>query len=142
MDQLEAEYIVKCLEDGVVPVNSIFYMTAGREKETQNIIETLRAIKNNESKILFVHGDYGVGKTHFLEIAKSNAIKSNFIVSHITLSSRESPLSEMVWVYAAIMKNISFAGCSSPSPLISFLDEWLNYVNKKVMKHRGKRCVP
>ena len=140
MNQLTAERIVNALESGIVPIEDVDFFSIGREKECAHIEYLLHSVENGNSEILFVHGDYGVGKTHLLGLTKVMALERKFIVSHVTLSSRECPLSKMVWVYGSILRNLTYKDLDKPASLISFLDVWLKLVDDTVSKSRRLPC--
>ena len=140
MDKIVAERIINSLECGIVPMDDVGFFTTGRASEIEEIKILLNDTKSGKSKLLFVHGDYGIGKTHFLALTKNEALENKFLVSHVTLTSRECPLSQMEYVYANILKNISFKGQQSPSGFLSFLDLWLGLVNEKFKKDINKKC--
>lgn len=140
MNRLIAERIINALESGVVPIDDIQHFNMGRQKEYLCLVDLLNATKKGESEIMFVHGDYGVGKTHILGLMKKKAHDMNFIVSYVSLSSRECPLSEMVWVYSSILSNLTYRDTEKPTSLISFLDLWLDLVEKKILPFKKHRC--
>jgi hypothetical protein len=140
MNQLTAERIINSLESGIVPIEDVDFFNTGRGKECAYIEELLHSVEGGASDILFVHGDYGIGKTHLLGLTKVIALERKFIVSHVTLSSRECPLSKMTWVYGNILRNITYKDFNKPTSLISFLDLWLQLVNDKVLKFRKRPC--
>jgi hypothetical protein len=140
MNTLIAERIINSLESGIVPVNDVHYFSIGRKDQDINLDNLLKATKNGESKILFIHGDYGIGKTHILALTRLKALKMDFLVSHVTLSSRENPLSKLTWVYFSILKNLTYGDLNKPGSMMSFLDLWLGLAERKVLKYKSKPC--
>ncbi len=140
MDKLTAERIINALDSGVVSYDDVDYFNIGRSNEIAQIETLLRNTKKGDSNILFVHGDYGVGKTHILNLTKEKALRDKFVVSYVTLSSRECPLSKMVWVYGDILKNMSFRAENENLGLLSFLDMWLELVENRISKYRNDQC--
>jgi len=140
MDKLTAERIINALESGVVSYDDVDYFNIGRDKEIAKIETLLENTKKGGSNILFIHGDYGVGKTHILNLTKEKALSHKFVVSYVTLSSRECPLSNMVWVYGDILKNMSFQAENENLGLLSFLDLWLELVENEISKYRNDKC--
>ena len=140
MEKDVADRILNCLECGIVPIDDVALFSAGREKEISLINKLLDETASGESGLLFVHGDYGIGKTHILALTKNNALKRKFIVSHVTLTSRECPLSHIEYVYSNILKDICFESQRFSSGFYSFLDLWFGLVEERVLKHKNERC--
>jgi len=108
MDRYTADKIINCLECGIVPMDCVKYFSAGREKEIGLIQKLLSETESGNSGLLFVHGHYGIGKTHILGLTLDCALERGFIASHVTLTSRECPLSHLNDVYRNILKNLFF----------------------------------
>ena len=135
IDKNTADRIINSLECGIVPQNAAHLFNAGRQKEINYIDERLNKVKSGSSDLLFVHGDYGSGKTHTLDMIQHNALKNNFLVSYITLTSRECPLSHLDLVYNNILKNLCFLNQKFNSGLKSFLELWLNLLTEKIFTY-------
>ena len=140
MDRDTADKIINSLECGIVPMDCVKYFSAGRENEIELIENLLSKTESDNSGLLFVHGDYGAGKTHILALALNYAFERKFIASHITLTSRECPLSNLNYVYRNILKNLCFSGQQHKSGFYSFLQSWLSLTAKKVLSHKDERC--
>jgi hypothetical protein len=140
MDKDTADNIINCLESGVVPIDYVKYFSAGRENEIELIKNLLFETECGNSGLLFVHGDYGIGKTHILALALNYALERKFLASHITLTSRECPLSRLNDVYRNILTNLCFSDQKHKSGFYSFLESWLSFTTKKVLSHKDERC--
>lgn len=88
IDKNTADKIINSLECGVVPVNAVHFFNAGREKEIKLIDKKLTETASGKSELIFIHGDYGTGKTHLLDFTVTMALKRKFLASHISLTSR------------------------------------------------------
>jgi len=140
MDRYTADKIINCLECGIVPMDCVKYFSAGREKEIGLIQKLLSETESGNSGLLFVHGHYGIGKTHILGLTLDCALERGFIASHVTLTSRECPLSHLNDVYRNILKNLCFSGQQHKSGFYSFLESWLNLTAQKILSHKDERC--
>ncbi len=140
IDKDTADRIINSLECGIVPQNAAYLFNAGRQQEINHIEERLNKVKAGNSELLFIHGDYGIGKTHTLDMIQRNALKNNFLVSYITLTSRECPLSHLSLVYKNILKNLCFEKQKHKSGLYSFLELCHTFLTERIFEHKNERC--
>jgi hypothetical protein len=143
LDKNVAKAIISSLSAGTVPVQYVQYYDVGRQQQ-KGTVE--KEIETNSSKLRFVNGDYGTGKTHFLATIRHRAIENDYVPTHVVLSPRGTPLHDLAAVYSRIVKNLVVDEQDKISPMESVLEflfevfqNWLkNYVNGK--RSRCEKC--
>lgn len=87
-DSVTARQALEALRLGVVPTFHLGTYTVGRDIELAVIYRDLESA-TRDGGFRVVVGDYGTGKTHFLEMAELLALESGFLATRATLDSRE-----------------------------------------------------
>ena len=82
----ERDGIVQALRAGVVPRIGIQHVQVGRVGEVREVVRDIDRIADGGSAVRFIIGDYGSGKTFFLNLARSIAIQRKLVVVHADLS--------------------------------------------------------
>jgi hypothetical protein len=133
-----AQAIISSLEAGTVPIGYSQYYDVGRRSQN----ETVRnEIEENSSKLRFINGDYGTGKTHFLSAIRNWAIQNEYSASHVILSPRGAPLYNLEAVYSRILKNLVFEDQDVSSPIEAVL-EFVFLEFKKFLSEYMKLDMP
>ncbi len=102
----EARTIIESLRKGVVPVAHVPRFSVGRERWLSYIRSDLRDfIAHGGSKVRFINGDYGDGKTHFMSVIGHLAREAGFAVSFVVLT-REVPLHKFELVYRDVARQL------------------------------------
>jgi hypothetical protein len=87
-DSVTARQAIEALRLGVVPTSHLDTYTVGRDVELVVVLKDLEsAVRDGGFRVVL--GDYGTGKTHFLEMAELLALESGFLATRATLDSRE-----------------------------------------------------
>jgi hypothetical protein len=103
----EARKIIEHLRKGSVPVEQVDLFSVGREKWLQFIEDDLQNyIAEGGSKVRFINGDYGDGKTHFMSIIRHLALSLDFAVSFVVLT-RDVPIHKFEVVYQSIVQQLT-----------------------------------
>jgi len=88
-DSITARQALEALRLGVVPTSHLDTYTVGRDIELAVIYQDLNfATRDGGFRVML--GDYGTGKTHFLEMAELLALEMGFLATRATLDSREA----------------------------------------------------
>ena len=103
--QFKARQIIESLKLGVVPYDHVGEFTFGRDKEISRIENWLA---DTEGGSLILSGEYGVGKTHFLEYVYSMALENGWAVSMVQLDPNELPLHKPKTIYEYIIHSFKF----------------------------------
>lgn len=76
----ERDTIIRALSAGVVPKLGLRHIQVGRARETTEIIRDVERIGDGGATIRFVIGEYGSGKTFFLNLVRLIALEKGMVV--------------------------------------------------------------
>jgi len=121
-----AQDIIAAFRNGVAPNIGLLSISVGRKNLFKDINVQLNEVERGKSKLKFINGAYGSGKTHTLMVLREFAFKNNFASSYITLSPRECPLFDLGIVYRHIVKGLRTAKCREKPALETIIQDWIN----------------
>jgi len=101
---------VQALQAGVVPRTGIQHIQVARENEIREMKKDIERIADGGSGIRFVIGDYGSGKTFFLNLVREMALSRKLVTVHCDLSSARRLYStggQARALYSELMRNMS-----------------------------------
>jgi hypothetical protein len=107
-DQFRARQTLEALRFGIVPVQDVETLTIGLEAERVSLDRALARGKERGGDTLAVIGDYGYGKSHFVELAARRALRENFLVSVASLDLVEVPPGKANEIYKALVRSIRY----------------------------------
>jgi len=138
----EARQILRSVNDGVVPLDLVHWFSVGRRKQLVIVAKGLDSTEGGKSRMLFVDGTYGAGKTHFLGLVTRQALKRRFLVTHVVLTPRECPLSSLTAIYRAILRGLRSPECPQRPAISDILERWLTLCMKTVLtpEHLTRTC--
>src|ERR1700731_4489067 len=76
----ERDAIIQALRAGVVPKFGLRHIQVGRARELEAMIEDLERIAWGGAGLRFIIGEYGAGKTLFLNLIRLIALERNLVV--------------------------------------------------------------
>ena len=76
----ERDTIIQALRAGVVPRVGLQHIQVGRARETEEMVRDIERIGEGGSAIRFVIGEYGSGKTFFLNLIRLVALQKGLVV--------------------------------------------------------------
>jgi P-loop Domain of unknown function (DUF2791) len=82
----DREAILQSLTAGVVPRRGQQHIQVGRALEVSAVIEDLDRIVDGGSAVRFVIGEYGAGKSFFLQLIRAIALEKNLVTMHADLT--------------------------------------------------------
>jgi len=118
----QARAIIEGLRKGVVPSDYIPFFTVGRQNWIKFVDEDLNNyIAEGGSKVRFINGDYGDGKTHFMSVIQCLALQEKFATSFVVLT-RDVPIHKFEVVYQEIVTQLrgNFEGIG----IRYLIDDW------------------
>jgi hypothetical protein len=103
----EARATIRRLRTGVVPMMDIEHLSVGYGKAKQTADEAFDALlAGNRPRTLFIRGEWGTGKTHFLSFIRGAAVGRGFATTTINLNARSAALNFPQRFYLALMDNL------------------------------------
>ena len=82
----DRDAIVQSLRAGVVPRAGQQHVQVGRHHEVNSLVRDIDRIADGGSTARFVIGEYGSGKTFFLNLVRSIALKQKLVTMHADLA--------------------------------------------------------
>ncbi len=107
-DQFRARQTLEALRLGIVPVQDAETLTIGLEAERVTLDRALDRSRERSGDVLAVIGDYGFGKSHFIELAARRALRENFIVASASLDLVETPPGKAHKIYEALVSSLRY----------------------------------
>lgn len=82
----DRDTIVQALRAGVVPKLGLQHIQVGRAREIGELVKDIERISDDGSAIRFVIGEYGSGKTFFLNLIRTIALEKGLVVMSADLA--------------------------------------------------------
>jgi hypothetical protein len=82
----DRDLIVQALSAGVVPRVGLRHIQVGRSREVEALVRDIDRIADAGSAIRFVVGEYGAGKTFFLNLVRLIALERKLVTVHADLA--------------------------------------------------------
>ncbi len=142
IDQLksfEARSIIEELRKGSVPIEYVPVFTVGRKNWLTFIEDDLENyIGQGGSKVRFISGDYGDGKTHFMSVIRHLAMEKGFAVSFVVLT-RDVPIHKFETVYQSIVQQLQ--GNFNGVGIRNLLGDWLDKLTRTLTDGSDEECL-
>lgn len=107
-DQFRARQTLEALRLGIVPVQDVETLTIGLEAERVSLDRALARSKERGGDAMAVIGDYGFGKSHFVELAARRALRENCLVASASLDLVEVPPGKANEIYGALVRGLRY----------------------------------
>ena len=128
----DRDTVLQSLRAGVVPRTGLHLIQVGRAKEVEALLRDIERFADGGSGIRFVIGEYGSGKTFFLNLIRSIALEKKLVTVHADLTPDrrlQASGGQARSLYAELMRNISTRskpdGGAMPSVVERFVSEAL-----------------
>lgn len=82
----ERDTIIQALRAGVVPKLGLQHIQVGRVREIEELVKDIERISEGGSTIRFIIGEYGSGKTFFLNLIRLVALEKGLVVMSADLA--------------------------------------------------------
>ncbi|CCH32859.1 ATP-binding protein [Actinosynnema sp. NPDC047251] len=82
----DRDAIIQSLRAGVVPRSGQQHVQVGRVREVESLLRNLDSVADGGSTARFVIGEYGSGKTFFLNLVRAAALKKRLVTMHADLA--------------------------------------------------------
>ena len=106
----ERDALIQSLRAGVTPLLGARHIQVGRDREMAALDTSLNRVANGGSVFKLVIGEYGSGKTFFMNVVRGAAMERQLVVAHADLNpSRRLHATggEARSLYAELMKNLA-----------------------------------
>lgn len=134
----DRDAVLQSLRAGVVPRAGLHLIQVGRAREVEAVLAEIERIADGGSGLRFVIGEYGSGKTFFLNLVRSIALEKKLVTAHADLTpDRQLQASggQARSMYAELMRNLSTRskpdGGAMPSIVERFVTEALRQAREQ-----------
>jgi Protein of unknown function (DUF2791). len=106
----ERDTVIQALRAGVVPRTGQHLIQVGRAREIQTLLGDVERIADGGSGFRVVIGEYGAGKTFFLNLVRAIAMEKKLVTAHADLNPDrrlQASSGQARSLYAELMKNLS-----------------------------------
>lgn len=135
-----ASGLLNSLKGGVVPRVGLPYISVGRKDEINSLLLDIDTIKDGGATCRFIVGKYGSGKSFLLQMMKSYALDTGFVVVDADLSPNRrffGNAGQGLATYKELIKNMSTKTKPEGGALSLLLQKWLNNLQLQVMEERN-----
>ncbi|MFF4594162.1 ATP-binding protein [Amycolatopsis sp. NPDC001319] len=124
----DRDAIISSLRSGVVPRSGFQHIQVGRAAEVSAMSQEITRIADGGSAVRFVIGEYGAGKTFFLNLVRSIAAERKLVTTSADLSpDRRLHASggQARSLYAELMRNIATRSTPDGNALPSIVERFV-----------------
>lgn len=133
----QARHIINTLKSGVVPKEGLELLRIGRDIEIQEINRCMEYTSEGNSVVKFVAGEYGAGKSFFLNSIKQLATADNFIVAKLQIDTGFR-FNSLDILYYNLMHNLySMDSDSEVTSFETLFDKWLQKLQSMESKNNA-----
>jgi hypothetical protein len=124
----ERDSIIQSLRSGVTPRTGLHYIQVGRVNELSAIIKDIDRITDGGSTFKLVIGDFGAGKSFFLQMIRSIALEKGIVTMHADLAPDrrlQASSGQALNLYQELAKNISTRAKPDGNALNSIIEKFI-----------------
>lgn len=124
----ERDAILQSLRAGVVPRTGLRHIQVGRAAEVEALVADIDRIADGGSAMRFVIGEYGAGKTFFLQLVRLIALEKKLVTVHADLTPERrlyGTSGQARSLYAELMRNIATRQRSEGGALPSVVERFV-----------------
>ena len=124
----ERDAVVASLRAGVVPRSGQHHIQVGRAAEIEAVLHDVERIADGGAACRFVIGEYGSGKTFFLQLIRSIALEKRLVTVHADLSPDRrlhAASGQARGLYAELMHNVATRARPDGGALASVVERFV-----------------
>ena len=136
----ERDAIIQSLRAGVVPRVGLRHIQVGRAAEVSALVVDIDRIADGGSSIRLVIGEYGAGKSFFLNLVRSVALERKLVTVHADLSPDRrlhATGGQARSLYAELMRNLATRARPEGAAMASVVERFVT----DSLSAAGQRCV-
>lgn len=136
----EAKTILTSLSAGVVPRTGLRHISVGRLPEVAALKTDLDHNREGGATVRFVIGRFGSGKSFLLQLMRTYALESKFVVADADFSPERRLFGsgdEAIATYRELMKNLSTQTRPDGNALPTIIERWISGIQTSVATESG-----
>jgi hypothetical protein len=130
----ERDAIIQSLKAGVTPKIGIQHIQVGRVHEVKALYQDIQRISEGGSVFRLIIGEYGSGKTFFLSVIRSIALKEKLITVHADLAPDRrihASSGQARNLYSELMRNLSTRNKPDGNALTSVVERFVTVARQE-----------
>jgi hypothetical protein len=136
----EAKTILNSLSAGVVPRTGLRHISVGRLPEVAALKNDLDHNREGGATVRFVIGKFGSGKSFLLQLMRTYALESKFVVADADFSPERRLFGsgyEAIATYRELMKNLSTQTRPDGNALPTIIERWISSIQTSIATESG-----
>ncbi len=133
----ERDAIIQSLRAGVTPRTGIQHVQVGRVNEVEALLKDIGTILDGGSSFRLIIGDFGSGKSFFLQLVRIIALEKGLVTIHADLGPDRrlhATGGQARNLYAELMRNISTRTKPNGNALTSVVERFITEARKQAKK--------
>lgn len=129
----ERDAIVQALRAGVVPKLGLRHIQVGRAREIEELVKDIDRISDGGSAIRFIIGEYGSGKTFFMNLVRLIALEKGMVVMFADLAPDRrihATGGQARGLYAEMARNLSTRTKPDGGALASVVERFISQAQR------------
>ena len=136
----ERSAILQSLAAGVVPAIGLHCIQVGRSDEVGAVVKDLEQVETGGAAVRFIIGRFGSGKTFFLNLIRSVAMKRKFVVAQadITTDRRlHGTNGQARAMFSELMRNLATNSKPEGGALGNLVERWVGDIDYEIRQAGG-----
>lgn len=125
----DRDALLRSLRAGVVPRAGQHLIQVGRAREVETLISDIDQVAEGGAAFRLVIGEYGAGKTFFLNLVRSIALEKKLVVAAADLNPDrrlQGSGGQVRSLYAELMRNLSTRSSPDGGGLTGIIEQFIN----------------
>jgi len=130
----ERDAIIQSLRAGVTPRTGLQHIQVGRVREVEALLKDIERISDGGSSFRLIIGEFGSGKTFFLQLIRTIALEKGLVTVHADLSPDRRLYAtggKARNLYAELMRNVSTRTKPEGNALSSVVERFITEARKE-----------
>jgi len=132
----ERDAIIQSLRAGVTPRTGLQHIQVGRVKEVEALLKDIERIVDGGSAFRLIIGEFGSGKSFFLQLIRMIALEKGLVTVHVDLSPDRrihATGGQARNLYAELMHNLSTRTKPEGNGLVSVVERFITEARKQAV---------
>ena len=129
----ERDAIIQSLQAGVTPRTGLQHIQVGRVREVQSLLKDIERIADGGSAFRLIIGEFGSGKSFFLQLIRTIALEKGLVTVHADLSPDRrlhATGGQARNLYAELLRNCSTRTKQDGNALTSVVERFITEARK------------
>jgi ribosomal protein L17 len=130
----ERDAIIQSLRAGVTPRTGLQHIQVGRVREVEALLKDIERISDGGSSVRFIIGEYGSGKSFFLQLIRTIALEKGLVTIHADLTPDRrlhATGGQARNLYTELIRNLSTRTKPEGNALTSVVERFITEARKQ-----------